>query len=290
MNKKRILGVLLAAGILLALVLTGCTGSTGDTTTTDPTADANQPSVSYPETDPNKLLIVGFDAGFPPMGFKEGGEYVGFDLDLAKEVAKRIGYTYKEQEVVWKNMPSDMEAGLINVVWNGFTKNVEREANFELTKPYMLNKQVIMVKADSAYQKLTDLEGKTVAIQNGSTAEDASAAKKIKKADGNEVTFTEFVNFIKPENNEKARTELDTGGAEAVALDSIVADYMIKKNPGKYRLLDEIIAEEEFVIGFKKGNTELRDLVQGALDAMVADGTFAKISQEWFGQDVSIKS
>lgn len=227
-----------------------------------------------------KVLKVGFDPSFPPMGFTQDGKNVGFDLDLAQEVAKKIGYTYKEVPIKWAQKENEMNTGNINVIWNGFTVDESRKATYELTKAYMENKQVVMVKKDSAYQTLADLKGKKIGIQEDSTALGAMDANP---------DFKNSVTMVQVNDNELARLDLDTGAVDGVALDSVVADWMISKHEGKYRLLDQILITEVFAVGFKKGDTELRDKVQKALDEMMSDGTFKTISEKWFGKDVAIK-
>lgn len=228
-----------------------------------------------------KVLKVGFDAGFPPMGFEKDGKYVGFDLDLAKEVASRIGYKYEEHPITWKNKDADMKSGTINCIWNGFTVNEKRRLSYEFTDAYMTNAQVVMVLADSSYTKLADLAGKKVGIQESSTAVEAIDANPDLKS---------IITLDLVDDNEKARLNLDAGAVDAVAMDKVVAEYKMKLHEGKYRILGEQLMEEYYAVGFAKGDTALCALVQEALNAMVKDGTFKKISEAWFGTDVSIKA
>lgn len=224
-------------------------------------------------------LIVGFDQDFPPMGFVgDNGEYTGFDLDLAKEVASRLGLEYKAQPVAWDSKDMELESGNIDCIWNGFTIT-GREDDYTWTTPYMANKQVFVVANDSDIKSQADLAGKVVEVQADSSAE--AALKE------NQDLANTFGQLLTTPDYNTAFMDLEQGAVDAVAMDVIVAGYQIKQRNADFKILDDSLSEEEYGVGFKKGNTELRDKVQGALEEMAADGTLAKISDEWFGEDVT---
>lgn len=224
-------------------------------------------------------LIVGFDQDFPPMGFVgDNGEYTGFDLDLAKEVASRLGLEYKAQPIAWDSKDMELESGNIDCIWNGFTIT-GREDDYTWTTPYMANKQVFVVANDSDIKSQADLAGKVVEVQADSSAE--AALKE------NQDLANTFGQLLTTPDYNTAFMDLEQGAVDAVAMDVIVAGYQIKQRNADFKILDDSLSEEEYGIGFKKGNTELRDKVQGALEEMAADGTLAKISDEWFGEDVT---
>lgn len=224
-------------------------------------------------------LIVGFDQDFPPMGFVgDNGEYTGFDLDLAKEVASRLGLEYKAQPIAWDSKDMELESGNIDCIWNGFTIT-GREDDYTWTTPYMANKQVFIVANDSDIKSQADLAGKVVEVQADSSAE--AALKE------NQDLANTFGQLLTTPDYNTAFMDLEQGAVDAVAMDVIVAGYQIKQRNADFKILDDSLSEEEYGVGFKKGNTELRDKVQGALEEMAADGTLAKISDEWFGEDVT---
>ncbi len=227
-------------------------------------------------------FTVGFDAHFPPYGFRaKDGSYTGFDLELAEEVAKRNGWTLVKKPIEWNAKDMELKNGSIDCIWNGFTIN-GREDAYEWTAPYVDNKQVIMVMQDSPVRTFADLAGKTVAVQTDTPAKKALEAGGERAALGS--TFKKLV--VTPNYN-NAVMELEAGSVDAVALDIGVAKS--KLPAGKFRLLDEIVMTEKYGIGFLKGNTELRDIVQKTLIEMVKDGTAGKISGKYFdGQDVLI--
>ncbi len=226
-------------------------------------------------------FTVGFDQDFPPMGFVgDDGEYTGFDLDLAKEVAGRLGLEFVPQPIAWDAKDMELNSGTIDCIWNGFTMN-GREDDYTWSEPYMDNSQVFVVAADSGISTLSDLAGKIVEVQADSSAE---AALK----DNVELAGTFGTLQTTPDYN-TAFMDLEMGAVDAIAMDVIVAGYQIEQrgDSGSFVILDETLASEEYGIGFKKGNEALRDKVQETLEEMAADGTLEKISNTWFGRDVT---
>jgi polar amino acid transport system substrate-binding protein len=223
---------------------------------------------------------VGFDKEFPPMGFvAEDGSYVGFDLDLAKEVADRLGYELKLQPISWSAKDMELDSGNIDCVWNGFTITEERKSQYTWTQPYMNNNQIVVVLNNSDIATLADVAGKSVAVQDDSSA--------LTAIDGNAELKNAIGNLVKTQTNLNALMELETGAVDAVVMDEIVARYNIEKKGANYKVLDEPVGAEVFGIGFKLGNTELRDKVEATLLEMAADGKLAEISGSWFGKDIT---
>ena len=224
-------------------------------------------------------FVVGFDAEFPPMGFQDNnGEYVGFDLDLAAEVADRLGYEFVAQPISWDAKDQELESGNIDCIWNGFTIS-GREDKYTWTEAYMENDQVVVVNADSDIKSLADLVGKKVAVQK-----DSSGLAALEENTALTETFGELVQVDSYLN---ALMELESGGVDAIVMDEIVARYEIQTSGKSMVVLDEAVASEEYGVGFLLGNTELRDEVQAALEEMAKDGTLAEISNKWFGADVT---
>ncbi len=228
-----------------------------------------------------KTFTVGFDAEFPPYGFLDAktGQHKGFDLDLAAEVCKRNGWTLVKKPIDWAAKDSELNAGTIDCIWNGFTITEERKEQYTWTEPYVSNLQQILVKKDSGIQKLVDLKGKVVVSQDGSSG--ASALKDyLEEQKKNDATFAVKELKLVPDYN-TANTMLESGAVDAIALDSAVAEGLEKKSNGKFVILSENLVNEKFGVGFKKGNTELRDTVQKTLKEMVKDGTCANILKKW---------
>ena len=283
MMKKRLLSAVMASAMVLSLA--ACGGAKTETTAAETTAEKKEETTTAGTTAAETAeaaggtLIVGFDQDFPPMGFVgDNGEYTGFDLDLAKEVASRLGLEYKAQPIAWDSKDMELESGNIDCIWNGFTIT-GREDDYTWTTPYMANKQVFVVANDSDIKSQADLAGKVVEVQADSSAE--AALKE------NQDLANTFGQLLTTPDYNTAFMDLEQGAVGAVAMDVIVAGYQIKQRNADFKILDDSLSEEEYGVGFKKGNTELRDKVQGALEEMAADGTLAKISDEWFGEDVT---
>jgi len=226
-------------------------------------------------------LVLGLDDSFPPMGFRnEDNQIVGYDIDLAKEVAKRLGVQLVPQPIDWNAKEQELNTGKIDCIWNGFTITDERKKAMSFTKPYLRNAQVVVVKKGSGYSTLASLKGKKVGLQAGSSAADA-----LKGAAAFRASLKQEVEF---KDNLTALMDLEARGVDAVVMDLIVANDNIKRSGKAYVVLDESLAPEVFGVGFRKNDLALRDAVQGALAGMAADGTVAKVTAKWFGSDISV--
>ncbi|PLS05829.1 amino acid ABC transporter substrate-binding protein [Neobacillus cucumis] len=229
----------------------------------------------------DKTLTIGIDDKFAPMGFRdENNKIVGFDIDYAKAAAEKMGKTVKFQPIDWKTKESELSSGRIDLIWNGYTITDERKKKVLFTKPYLKNAQVVVTRKDSNIAKLADLKGKVVGLQSLSSASDALDANPIKSKIK---TVTEF------KDNVLALNDLKSGRLDAVVIDEVVIKYYMTKEKDTFKILDESLAPEEYGVGVKKGNEELLKKLQKALDDMNADGTAAKISTKWFGEDKVLK-
>ena len=226
-------------------------------------------------------FVLGLDDSFPPMGFRdENNEIVGFDIDLAKEVASRLGVAFRAQPINWDAKEQELSTGNIDCIWNGLTITEERKAMLSFTKPYLDNEQVVVVRADSGIATLADLAGKTVGLQAGSSAADA-----LDEATAFKATLKNVVEF---KENITALNDLEIGGVDGVVMDSIVANYSIVTTGKPFVVLSEGLAPEEYGIAFRKNDVKLTEAVQKTLEDMKADGTVAAISTKWFGSDITV--
>lgn len=270
--KKTALAIFALMMTVMLSVFTGCTAS-------DNTGSAaSGADTSLQHVLDKGSLVLGLDDSFPPMGFRdENNEIVGFDIDVAREVASRMGVELKLQPIEWSTKELELNLGAIDCIWNGLSVDAERQQVMELSQPYMTNRMVLVVLNDSQYTDQASLADKTIGVQNGSTAEkilsDSEFAKTIKNTVGFKDNVTAFM-------------ELETRGIDAIFMDEVVANYAITSQNKNFRVLEDGLTEEEYAIGFKKGNTALKDEVQKYIDQMKADGTMAQISTKWFGKDV----
>lgn len=227
-------------------------------------------------------IIIGLDDSFPPMGFKnEQNEIVGFDIDIAKEVAKRLSVPVEFKAIDWSSKEAELSSGRIDCIWNGLDITPERQQNMLFSDPYMNNRQLLFVKAGSSVKDFTDLAGKTVGLQNASTADDNMEKQaEFKKT----VTVKKYTDYI------EAFIDLENGRLAGVFADEIVGRYYMSKRPGKFVCIEKTFGSEaQFGIAFRKGNDKLRNLMQEKINEIVADGTGAKISEKWFGADIMLK-
>jgi polar amino acid transport system substrate-binding protein len=261
----------LLTGLMAAVALTGCGKQ-------EPAPKAAAPAAPVAAA-PAKAIVVGLDDHFPPMGFRdEKNELVGFDIDLAKEAAKRLGVEVTFKPIDWAAKESELNGKRIDVLWNGLTITEERKANILFTKPYLENRQIVVVTEKSPIKAKAELAGKVVGVQDGSSAvdavqKDATTGKAIK----------ELKKFA---DNVTALMDLSAGRLDAIVVDEVVGRYYTAKKPGEYRVLDENFGTEDYGVGTRKDDTELMAKLQKAMDDMKADGTSAKISTQWFGRDI----
>ncbi len=223
-------------------------------------------------------FTVGFDAEFPPYGYMdENGDYVGFDLDLAAEVCERNGWELVKRPIDWNSKDMELSSGSIDCIWNGFTIN-GREDEYTWSSPYVDNSQVFVVPADAGIAFHADLAGKAVGVQSDSSAlsalnnEDEPKNIALRESFGSLVEYADY---------NTAFMDLEAGAINAVAMDIAVAEYQIESRGDKYVILEQYLATEQYGIGFKLGNEELRDQVEKTLVEMNEDGTLAKIAEEW---------
>lgn len=285
--KKKVISVMLVAALAAAMTV-GCGTKKAEETAAPSTEEASTEAVSEGKDDEvvnledgteEDTFVVGFDQDFPPMGFVgDDGEFTGFDLELAAEAAKRMGKEVVYQPIAWDAKDMELESGTIDCIWNGFTMT-GREDSYTWSEPYMENNQVFVVKADSGIATKADLAGKVVDVQTDSSAEAAiNEDQELKDSFGELITVADY---------NTAFMDLESGAVDAIAMDDVVASYQIEQRKADFIVLDETLAAEEYGIGFKLGNEELRDQVQDVLKEMAADGTLAEISNKWFGKDIT---
>ena len=283
---KKGLALCMAAVLAMGCLLTGCGSSdTGAKSTTESAAESTEKvgtetagtEAAGTETAGNgKTFTVGFDASFPPYGYQENGEYVGFDLDLAQEVCDRNGWEIVKTPIDWDAKNIELNGGSIDCIWNGFTMN-GREDDYTWTPAYINNTQVFAVNKNSGIKKAADLAGKNVLVQADSSA---LAALQDEENTDIKALADSFGSLTQVPDYESALMELEAGSADAVAMDEGVALTKQAQNDNIV-ILDDVISQEQYGIAFKKGNDELRDQVWSTLLEMEKDGTVDKIAAKY---------
>lgn len=225
------------------------------------------------------VFIVGFDSEFPPFGYiGDDGNYTGFDIELAREVANRNNWTFSAQPLPsWDTKDTELNSGMVDCIWSELTID-GRENDYTWSEPYFNNSQVVVVSSKSDISSLNDLKGKNVEVQEG------NSVFKVLEGDKKDLSDS-FASLVKIKDYNTGFSDLDSGVCDALIVDIGSAKYQIthKNNGEKYKILDEPISFEKYGIGFKKGNEELRNQVQQTLNEMFADGTVDKIAQKYEG-------
>ena len=274
LNRRAFLGMG-AAALSSAALLAGCGGTTPSTGSAAAGSDASPQSE---EVDTGAAttgtLIVGFDQSYPPYGFVgDDGEFTGFDLDLAAAVAEKEGWALELEPIEWDAKDALLDSGVINCIWNGFTME-GREEDYTFSKPYMLNGQVVVVRADSGIASLDDLAGCTVVTQAD------SAALDVLEGDQADLAATFDSQETIGEYN-TAFMQLESGAVNAVACDLSIAEYQMAANPDTYVQLPDMLSEEHYAVGFKRGDTATADAVNEALAALAEDGTVEELCRKY---------
>lgn len=261
----------LLASVALTAILAAC--GKNEPAATNTAADSAPAPVAATK------LVVGLDDNFPPMGFRdEKNELVGFDIDMAREVAKRANIEVEFKPIDWNAKEAELLGKRVDVLWNGLTILEERKEKILFSDPYMVNKQIIIVKADSPIKTKADMAGKVVGAQEGSSAVTAMAKDK-ELSD----QFKETKLFG---DNITALMDLEAGRLDVVVVDEVVGRFLVNKKPDNYVVLAEDFGTEDYGVGFRKDDEATRNKVNDVLTEMKKDGKAAEIAQKWFGSDV----
>lgn len=224
-------------------------------------------------------MIVGFTE-YPPMGFKENGEVTGFDIDIAKEVGERLGVEIEFVYIDWDAKVLELEAGNIDMIWNGLTITEDREKEILFSKPYFNNRIVILTLKDSTINSIGDLADKNVGVELQSSGQSA-----LEKSD----VFTSLTEMVKYTTITEAVLDLKAGGIDAIVADEIFARYAVSKEVEAFKVPDEVFGSENYGIGFRLEDVALRDKIDVIIDEMAEDGAALEISLKWFGEDLLLR-
>lgn len=264
--KKVVVTSSLAVGMVAALA--GCGGQAGS----DKAAETKLPD----------KIVIGLDDNFPPMGFRDdSGELVGFDIELAKEASKRMNIPVEFKPIDWDSKEAALKSKQVDMLWNGLTITDERKKQIAFSKPYLNNSQILVVRADSPVNDRAGLAGKILGTQEGSSSIEAlDKAADFKNSLQDVKKYGDFVN---------AFMDLEVGRIDGVLVDSVVGRYYMSKKPGSYKVIDDKMGAEEYGVGMRQEDKALQDKLNEVLKQMSEDGTMTKLSQKWFGEDITIK-
>lgn len=219
-------------------------------------------------------LVVAMDASFPPMEFMdEEGKIVGFDADLVQALAASAGLKVELKSVAWDGIFGALKAGDADIIASSVTITPDREAQFSFTKPYLKAGQVLLVRTEDKgkFTDLAALNGKRVGVQIATTGADFVASAPVQMKQYNTAGL--------------AIIDLANGNLEAVVIDKPVADFYATKKPefsNKLVVAGEPTTAEQFGLVVRKDAPELLAKLNGALDKVRSDGTYAKLESKWF--------
>jgi polar amino acid transport system substrate-binding protein len=220
-------------------------------------------------------IIIGLDDTFAPMGFRdEEGKIIGFDIDLANEVANRIGVKATFKPCEWDGIIFDLRSKKIDLIWNGLTITPEREKQIAFSTPYFDDDQIVIVKNPNI-KSFQDLKDKKIGVQLGSASYFAFENSALSK---------ETNNLNKYSTNVEALLDLEAGRTDAVVIDAVVGKYYISKKPN-FIVLNDILEKQQMGVGMRKDDVALKNKIDETLANMKADGSFDKIYKKWFGDN-----
>lgn len=266
--KRRLLSVLVVAVMVLSLA--ACKKDT--------TGEDN--SLKYIQD--NGKFILGLDDAFPPMGFRdENNNIVGFDIDLAQAVCDKLGVELVLQPVEWEAKEQELNTKNIDCIWNGLSLTPDRQESMTMSESYMTNNISLVVVSGSDITSMAGVAGKKLALQSSSSAEETLNSDENK-------AFKDSLSQVNPFSDyETALLDLESGNSDAVLMDSIVADYKITAAGKNFTVLGDTLLEDQYAIGFRKGDVALCDAINKALSELKAEGKVAEISTKWFGADIT---
>ena len=281
MDRRSFILTSLSAAALSVSALAGCNNAT-DSADDAPASDTTTADEAGTGAVDTGTLIVGFDASYPPYGYRDDdGEYTGFDLELAQEVASRNDWEVQLEPIDWDAKDTLLDSGAINCIWNGFTME-GREGDYTFSEPYMLNAQVIVARAGSGIEDFDGLAGKAVITQVDSAAWNVLAGEDAAQAD----LAATFASLETIGDYNTAFMQLESGAIDAVACDLSIAAYQLAAKPDAYVQLDEPLSEEHYAVGFKLGDDATAETVTETLRAMDEEGFVEELCEKYADQGI----
>ena len=265
MKSRKVWMSLISLGLLM---MSGCQAKT--------TAQQD----SYSTLEQRGKVVVGIDDTFAPMGFRdENNELTGYDIDMARAVSEKLGLTFEFQTIDWSMKETELNAGNIDLIWNGYSITETRRQQVAFSEPYLENRQLIITLADSAIETKDDLAGQSVAVQKESSALEAVMAEAELAAKLKNGAPEEF------DTNIDCFMDLEAGRSQAIVVDEVLARYVMKQRGlDKYKVLDDNFGTEQYAVGMRKSDATLLSKINEAMQACIADGTQAALNAKWFGE------
>lgn len=226
-------------------------------------------------------VTVGVDDTFVPMDFRQkNGQLIGYDVDLANAVFKQYGINVSFQTIDWSMNTTELKNGTIDLIWNGFSKNPEREAKVSFSKTYLYTSQVLVSLKKNKINTIAAMKNKTLGVQTGSSGyNDVMKYPKVFKnhiKNQDPILYDSFTN---------AFIDLNAGRIQGLLIDSTYANYYIsrQKHPENFTEIESPFPKEEFGVGMRKSDLTLHKKINYALEKLAKNGTLTKINHKWFG-------
>ena len=281
---KKIFCLVLCAMLLLA----GCGTAEAPPPAAPPAPEASvesAPEVAADESWQYVLdkgeLIIGLDDTFAPMGFRdEAGELVGFDIDLATAVCEEMGVKATFQPIDWDAKEMELSTKKIDCIWNGMSITPARQESMSLTRGYLNNRIIIMTAPGVTVTSKDDLKELAVGTQAGSAAYEVLEADPI---------FAEITSFSEYPTYDEVIMDMDAGRIQVMIVDEVLGMYKNSKRSNTFGVSEVDFGDDFYAVGLRKEDTELTTKLQAAIDAVIANGKAAEISDKWFGSDIVIK-
>ena len=283
----------LLAPVVGLLALTGCaSGSSDNSTISAPSGGASagaSAGAAGGASDPKSLVPADIakagviraatDGTYPPNEFtgSDGKTLQGFDIDLGNAVAQRLGLKIEFANAKFDSILTGIQGNRYDLSLSSFTDNKERQAKVDFVDYFTAGTSILVKKGNpNAIKTLDDLCGKTIAIQRGTTQDDVAKAQQAKcKTTGKELKVLKF------DRDTEALLQLKQGRAVADMNDFPVAAYTTQQAPDSYEVVGEQIAAGPYGIGIRKEDSQIRDALQKAVQALIASGEYTKILQKW---------
>lgn len=262
--------------LMAMLVLAACGGGAEEDPATDDAAEnAGSEEDLLAKVQEEGTLVIGTEGTYPPFTFHDAsGELTGFDVEIAREVAERLGVEAEFLETQWDAMFAGLDAGRFDMVANQVGINPERQESYEFSDPYITSTAVLVVaEDDTEIQSFEDLDGKLSA--QSLTSNYAETATSF----GAELEGVEGFN--------QAIELLNSGRVDATVNDNLtVLDFLKQRPDAQVKVVDESEDAAQSGLLFRQDSGAIVDEVNKALADMIEDGTYDEISEEWFGENV----
>jgi len=260
---RRLLTLLAATVMMMSLVLVlGCSEKEKDSLT----RVKDKGEISF-----------AMSGGYPPFNFyNEKNELVGFDVDVGKAVAKRLGVEFKPVTTEWSGIIEGLRSGAYDGILGSMAVTPERQKVVDFSTPYYYSGAQLVVQKSSDFTSPADLKGKIIGVVTGTTFE--NDAEKLGAGK---------VNLYKDDT--QTLTELNNGVVDAVITDRVVGVNAVNSEKFDIELLGTPLRSEDIAVAFRKGEDTLRKKVNSILEEMHSDGTLTRISKKWLNVDVTKK-